>query len=341
MDDSDPDDDLSGQAIARLFAEQAAKVLDTSEFEMLLDFLNKPPPMPPLERLHNPLVSSIKEFHRAEIQESRGPWDRLAVPSGPENASLGIVMHLQTKKGRVGEFWGNQNSSIQALEKKGLSKASMFGFDWHWRAEDSARNRGICSASKLSKVLSSLHDSMSSSILDFRPLPFLIVAGSCPKKSYRKPLSDKAKSIYLIVKAYSTIEFVLDYRSDGLRRITAFMDHPAACYYRPKEVIENAISQDAVVNLFLWLLNRRSSRTAFSEVQTSKTSVGRGGMEELHYYVEVKKKQRRRLEEEEYEPGFLFWAAIMSEEDPIRFLEQGLSIAEATKTEICRRQKAA
>lgn len=61
---------------------------------MLLDFLNKPPTIPPLEHLHNTVSASLQEFHNAEIQESGEPLDRLTTSSGPENAPLGLVMHV-------------------------------------------------------------------------------------------------------------------------------------------------------------------------------------------------------------------------------------------------------
>ena len=176
--------------------------MDAAEFKMLLDFLNKPPTIPSLERLHDTVLASLQEFPNAEIQEFGGPLGRLTTPSGPENAPLGLVMRVQTKKGKAGEFWDSNNGSIQTLEKKGLSSSSIYGCDWHWRAEESARNRGSCRATQWSEELLSLHKSMSFHLLEFLPLPFLIVAGSCAKSGYRRTLAKRSKRISLAVKLY-------------------------------------------------------------------------------------------------------------------------------------------
>ncbi|KAL8987685.1 MAG: hypothetical protein Q9177_003132 [Variospora cf. flavescens] len=341
--DRDSNDGLSGQDIARLFADQVGQTLDAAEFKMLLDFLNKPPTILPLEHLHNTVSALLQEFHNAEIQESGEPLDRLATPSGPESAPLGLVLHVQTKKGKAGEFWDSENSSIQTLEKKGLSSASIYAFDWHWRAEESARNRGSCSTRQWSEKLLSLHNSMSFHLLEFLPLPFLIVAGSCAKAGYRRTLSKRSKRIGLAVKPYSIIEFDLDFRNDGLRRISAYMDHPAACFYRPKYAIQNAICQDAVVNFFLWLIHSKSSRTTFSDLQRSHPNgaLRKAPLKEMWQYLKMEKDQNRNLKQQEYELGFLTWARRFLEEDLVGILEQGGSIAEAVSKKINKRLSAA
>lgn len=72
-----------------------------------------------------------QEFYSLEIQESSERLDRLAQPSGPLDASLGLIMHCQSKEGSAGPFWDMKSPTIQALATKGVSDAFAFGFDWH------------------------------------------------------------------------------------------------------------------------------------------------------------------------------------------------------------------
>ena len=79
--------------------------------------------------LHRKPLAKLRKFYAAEIQESGGPLNRLAAPSGPEGALLGLVMHCQSKEGEIKELWDDKNRSIQMLAKKGLSKECIYGFD--------------------------------------------------------------------------------------------------------------------------------------------------------------------------------------------------------------------
>lgn len=331
--------DLSGQRIARLFAEKAEQALHTTEFDMLRDFLSKPLETYDPEDLHRKLLAKLREFYAAEIQECGGPLNRLAAPSGPESALLGLVMHCQSKEGEIGEFWDNENRSIQLLAKKGLSKEHIYGFDWHWRAETSARGRGSCPAKHWTNNLQRLHNTLSYEILEILPLPLLIIAGSCPKEQYRKTLSNGAKRLKLVLKPYSIIEFDLDFRSNGLRRITAYIDHPSACYFRPNLAVQNSVCQDAVLNVFLWLIGKRYSLSSFTTIQRKhqKGAPRSAPLKELWQYVQSEKDIGRILKEQEYEQGFLTWARGFLKEDPTNILERRESIAGAICKDISNR----
>ncbi|KAL8732073.1 MAG: hypothetical protein Q9166_003027 [cf. Caloplaca sp. 2 TL-2023] len=121
--------DLSGQRIAHLVAEKAEQAFRTTEFDMLLDFLSKPSETSDPEHLHNKLQAKLRAFRAAEIQESGESLNRLAAPSRPEGALLGLVMHCQSKEGEIRGFWDIENRSIQIQAKKGLSKEFVYGFD--------------------------------------------------------------------------------------------------------------------------------------------------------------------------------------------------------------------
>jgi hypothetical protein len=174
--------DISPTAIASLFAEEAEKSLTIAEFKDLLQFLNKRTSYD-AQQFHQLVVEKLDAFYIAEVQESNEPRNRLAAPSGPENADLGLIMHCQSKEGEIGPFWDLESPSIQSLAQKGLGVEFMFGFDWHWRAETSARGRGGCSTDYWTKAQRNLHDALSSDLLEILPLPLLIVAGGCARMS--------------------------------------------------------------------------------------------------------------------------------------------------------------
>ena len=137
--DIDPGRDIYGEEIAARFADEAYKTLKQDELEQLRDLLIMDPGhVSPRDKLHKSVARRLQMFYEAEMQVSGEDRNRLACPSGPEDADLGlIVMHCQSKDGEVGPFWDMTNASIQALTAKGLSEEFTFCYDWHWRAERS------------------------------------------------------------------------------------------------------------------------------------------------------------------------------------------------------------
>lgn len=159
--------------IANQFAEKAAGVLSTKQVENLIIFLQEPRQVN-RETLRGIVQDRFHTFCQAEIAMTGEPRDRLAAPSGPEDAALGIILHCQSKEGHVGEFWDTESPTIQALIiAKGLNSEFVYGFDWHWRAEESARRpgRANCPATHWTQAKRSLHDGFSSDILEILSLP--------------------------------------------------------------------------------------------------------------------------------------------------------------------------
>lgn len=142
----------------------------------LQDSLGTPPETYDLEDLPRQVLEKIRTFYAAEILGSGEPLNGLAAPSGPENAQSDLVMHCQSKEGEIREFWDIESRSIQTLAAKGLSIEFMFGFDWHWRGETSARGRGPCPATQWTKTLQDLHNALSCSMLEVLPLRLFIIA---------------------------------------------------------------------------------------------------------------------------------------------------------------------
>lgn len=134
--------------IARQFAREAAKALSKDEFSSLLVFLQDPKGhrKAPKEHLKQQLDARLKSFYDEEIQVSGLKKDRLARPGGPEDADLGIILHLQSEEDTIGPFWNEESATIDLLMRKGLGEKAVFGFDWHWRAEETFRGRSACPA---------------------------------------------------------------------------------------------------------------------------------------------------------------------------------------------------
>jgi hypothetical protein len=233
--------DISLTTIASLFAEEAEKSLTITEFKDLLHFLNNYISYD-AQQLHQLVVEKLNAFYIAEVQESSKPRNRLAAPSGPENANLGLIMHCQSKEGEIGPFWDMESLSIQSLAQKGLSVKFMYGFNWHWRAETSARGRGGCSTNYWTKALRNLHDTLSSDLLEILPLPLLIVARGCARMLYCKTLSTRAQRVEIVLASNFTIEFNLDFTPSGLTCITTYIPHPSASFFPVEKFKQFSIS---------------------------------------------------------------------------------------------------
>lgn len=97
--------DVSGSHVAELFAQEASKNLSDEQFTQLGVLLGDPSAAGGGRRgpkLHETLSSLLDNFYSEEPRRSGQPRDRLATPGGPPHADLGIVLHTQSKDGRIG-----------------------------------------------------------------------------------------------------------------------------------------------------------------------------------------------------------------------------------------------
>lgn len=327
-------DPLSGPHIAARFARQAAINLSHDQLEQLLSFLKtlSLDRIKGEEGLKNLLDTRLERFYSSEVQLSRQDPKRLTRPGGPEDAKLGIIMHLQTKKKAVTEFWDEENSTIALLEEKGLTGHFAFGYDWHWRAEDSFKNRTSCPATKWEKPLRNLHDDLSTDLLDLLPLPFLVTASGCTRKNLRKTLTANAASFDLIVDSLADkLPVDLDFREGKLRRIVLHVHHPISGVYNDTDRRSAMAAQlDGGLNFLLRLTGRTyhvaSLRQAYARACGGRSE--HAPLAELWSYVKKELSEGRILELDEYMPSFLAWARRYLNEDPTRILSQGVSLAD-------------
>lgn len=98
---------VAGPHIANLFKQQAAKILSNPEMTQLLQFIEHPK-SPHVQAtqdvLHRTLMRKLKHFRSKECQVSSENPARLATPGGPEDADLGIILHIQSEDDVIDRF---------------------------------------------------------------------------------------------------------------------------------------------------------------------------------------------------------------------------------------------
>lgn len=329
------DNAASTPKIANDFAREAAKTLSAEEFASLLAFLERPKGARNelKSHLHKTLAKQLEQFYESEVKESGQDRDRLARPGGPEDADLAIILHLQSEEDAIGAFWNPSSPTIQLLSEKGFDGRTVFGFDWHWRAEETFRGRTACPTLRWTQSLRALHDQMSHQVLEILPLPFVVTASSCAREGLRRTLGKEAKRIEIDVSPpIGILRFDLDYRHGFLRRIIVHVHHPAAGFFNSKQSRPAMAEQiDAGLDLFLWLTGETSQPNRFAQEYALKRPVStrKAPLAEMYAYSRREREQGRLLSIEEYNPAFLSWVGRYLQEEPAIISLRGESIAAA------------
>lgn len=326
--------------IAHDFAREAAKTLSASEFASLLAFLKRPEGSrtESSKQLRTILAKRLDQFYESEVQESGQSPDRLARPGGPEDANLAIILHLQSEEDAIGAFWNPSSPTIQLLREKGVDEQSIFGFDWHWRAEETFRGRTVCPTLRWTQGLRALHNQMSHQVLDILPLPFVITASSCARDGLRRTLGDEAKRMDIAVSPpIGILRFDLDFRSGSLKRIIVHVHHPTAGFFASKQSRPAMAEQiDAGLDLFLWLTGQNFHPNRFGHEYSLKRPVStrKAPLAGMYAYVRREREERRLLSIAEYNPAFLGWVARFLQQDPQAILSRGDSIGAAAVKQV-------
>ncbi|KAF2229013.1 hypothetical protein EV356DRAFT_537618 [Viridothelium virens] len=194
---------ISGQDMAKIFADRGCQLLTSEELEHLVPFLysTRKSSSKSYEELHEQIESRIKHFYIEETMTSGLELGRLEKPSGNFDAELIVILHMQTRKSTErlerdspSPFWDPASFTIKLLESKGLSPNFMFGYDIHWRAEPRLSKNGICSSSIWTTKVKRLHDELSSWMFASLPAHFALVGGSCTQQHVREFIA--ASSMY-------------------------------------------------------------------------------------------------------------------------------------------------
>ena len=277
-------------------------------------------------------------FYEAEVQESGEERNRLACPSGPEDADLGLIMHCQSKDGEVGPFWDMTNASIQALAAKGLSEDFTFCYDWHWRAESSPLGRGLCPAKSWKRAVQSLHNALSYDILAMLPLPVVVVVGKCARIHYESvPSSKVSRRLEVMLIPGTHLTFDLDFSNHAVKRMTAYIDHPATGFFGRPAGENISLRIDAAFNFFLWLLGKShdpiSLQWRYIQHRDGMPALV-APLEEIRYYIRAEREKQSLLQREDYRSEFWFWTEGFLKEKPSAILRKGKSVAVAVREEL-------
>jgi hypothetical protein len=337
--------DLCGLWIANRFAQEATRSLSQDELAQLLEFLKAPKAgwSHTKEQLHQELTERLENFYSTEVQVSGKGCDRLASPGGPEDADLGIILHLQSEEDAIGNFWDPRSAAIRLLEEKGISDEFTFGYDWHWRAEETCKGRTTCPAERWSRDLRALHSKVSTDILEILPLLFLITGSSCTRKNLYRTLSKATKCLEItIVPPTGVLKLDLDFRRGTLRRMILHVHHPCSGFFSNAKSKPGMAAQiDAGINFFLWLTGRKydsdSFRRAYSQRCSGPRSKKAAPFSEMYAYVKREREEQRLLHLAEYAPYFQSWAGRYLQEDPAVVLSRGDSLAGAAVRKIDRK----
>ena len=195
----------------------------------------------------------------------------------------------------------------------------------------------MCPATKWEPTLKSLHDKLSCDVLDTLPLPLLLVAGSCARAEYEKTLQSSARRLTLILEPTLVLSFDLDFRAHQLRRMTAYIDHPAAMLFGRVSAANSAACLDATLNFYLWLIGKSHDPVS---LQRRYMRFGKGlppltaPIAELDAAMEKELNEGRVLNEREYSRDFRAWAEGFLGRHPQQFIDNGMSLALAVRQEL-------
>lgn len=311
---------VSGGSIATHFANAFERLLTSEEHNKLLAFLRELPPLPtsnvPLRQV---VKDMIQRFYNEEVSTSKWDTDRFCIPSGREDAELMLILHCQTKKATlpVRDFWDLSTFTIQKLGAKGYDPDFCYGYDWHWRAEETCVGRGTCSTRTWPPAVKTLHDSISSSLFKKLPSRFALIAGTCTRQHVQKML-DSSPDFYRCNVAVALngtkepgVEFDLVFKNGNLCRINTYIPHPSAVWWDNQDSRTSSSALiDAGSNFVLWLLGKPYHSTTMQE---QKAIVGsyqfnQAPMSDLKWYMALERKEHKILDETEYHFGFLHWA---------------------------------
>lgn len=341
---------FSGAEVASRFAKSAATHLQPHELSFLTAFFRQTHQSTTNPGLAKEFRERLHEFYSAETRLSGYDRSRLTTPSGDANASLGLILHIQSRDGDAGQFWDPDSATVQMLQGKGLRDDMLFGYDWHWRAESlHDRQNPQCSTRSWPPLLKKLHDDFSMDTLHLLPMPFVILFGSCPRKSFDR-LSERSLKVVevMLTPPDGKLRFLLDFNpADGsLTRLYCLLDHPAALFYEKAALLRKTSScLDSGLNFMLWLLGvpheptyflRKAALCHYTRWRPSGLERGIKGapLAELHSYRRKERDEERQLGRHEYSTSFMAWARAYLGQDPDELLNQGLSVASAIQGRI-------
>jgi len=194
-----PSSSSSPLHFAQRFSDAIVESLNSAEIQAVFDFLSPQNLSMVKGGDLSPKFKKMRQgFEKEELPLSEKEPLKLVQHSGPLDAGVGVVLHVQHYKPEDEDafiarpFWDLHIQSVQVLAQKGFSDAFTFCIDWHWRAAGGSLG---CPMKSLGRKLRACHDSFSLYILDLIPCPLLIIGGACAWESYTKAIPKSSKIV--------------------------------------------------------------------------------------------------------------------------------------------------
>ena len=333
-------------SFAQQFSDAITGSLNSVEIQAVFDFLSpQNPSMMKVGDLYPKFEKMRHDFEKEELQLSEKESQKLVQHSGPLDAGVGVVLHVQHYKAEdedtfiAGPFWDTHNQSVQVLAQKGFSDAFTFCFDWHWRA---AAGPLGCPMKSWGRKLRACHDSFSLHVLDLIPCPLFIIGGVCAWESYTKAIPKSSKIVTFSTCEDVNVQFALEFNIAGttLRRIAAKIDHPSFGYRNPTSGHLAAIRFDVQCDFILWLSGKdftaKSHETTIQKHRRGKP--GSAPFPALYMYRDQEKRSGIVLKRSDFDWDFLCWASRYLETSVDSILESSQSLVHVIDNEHRRRR---
>ena len=177
--------------------------------------------------------------------------------------------------------WEHSARTMQMLRNKGLDSSFVFGFDWRWRPDTNYRGKSTCFTTGWKKEVKALHNSMSANVLELLPLRLVITGASCTRTNLRRHLSEKAKTLEIILHPiYGILRLDLDFQS-GCYVVSSYISptHPldSLCIQMTKLPPVDCSTLDLISCFGYWA--EKHPKTHF--IMGTKTSPNIQGQEHL------------------------------------------------------------
>lgn len=183
-----------------------------------------------------------------------------------------------------------------------------------------------------------MHDKFSADVLALLPLSFNVVFEECARKHYeRAPIQGQRRLLSVPVLPGSNLDFDLRFKAGKMKRMTVFIEHPAAVFFGRPAGANHSVQIDAALTFLLWLLRKEHDRCAFQKL----SSRHRRGLPplvapigEILHYSQLEKAGQRILTRDDYTVRFWSWAEGFLQVSPTTILESGKSVVAAVQEQL-------
>jgi hypothetical protein len=209
-----------------------------------------------------------------------------------------------------------------SLRQKDLP-SFFFGYDWHWRAEDTCVGRGKCSTTVWPRNVKKMQDDVSRTLFTILPARFAFVGGTCAREQIRKFLDStvaiQRRTLMVPISSVpnATLEFDLLIKAGKPVRIIVYASHPSVAWFegqrrpgiRTQEPRIQTLNFEAASIFVLWVLGKPHDSISFQLHPSSNHPRNiHHPVLEMRQYLKLETSQKIMLNENQLSTVFLHWA---------------------------------